>query len=75
MVFLNKVADLGGDLGAIPAHNQHLPDGPGACISEHIMSSRNQLTGQLYGCITTSSRRRGRAGWMEPAYAPVNIIP
>lgn len=28
MVILDKMADLGSDLGAIPSHNQHLPNGP-----------------------------------------------
>jgi len=28
MVVLNEMADLGGDLGAIPSHNQHLTNCP-----------------------------------------------
>ena len=28
MMLLDEVTDLGGDLGAIPSHDQHLPDRP-----------------------------------------------
>ncbi len=40
VVVLDKMADLGGYLGAIPSHNQHLANGPGCAAIGDVSAMR-----------------------------------
>lgn len=43
MVVLNQGADLGRDLGAIPAHDKHLANGPGRSERACQRANRNRV--------------------------------
>lgn len=43
MVVLNQGADLGRDLGAIPAHDEHLANGPERCERTCQRANRDRV--------------------------------